>query len=950
MLKRSKAWRCANQQGTVLLTVVIMVMVLFTLTSICLDVIHHSTRVSSRNVQKTQAKLTAERVLTEFIEGYKNGKIAADNTLNAETAFGDLQKAAQGKTQEKPLVYVVGMRNSSTATPQSDFDQNYGHTEIHIYETGKGFNVESICTYSTQTQTASCIFEGSVTTPYIPSNTIESQRGKLVDDKQLTVDAKGSVWIEKGKGSSGYKKLSRTNSDGTGNACHYYVQHNVRLDDKWTTTDVENHVQLQSYDASVGGMVDNVEYKVSGFGFKQAPTVTCDGYFANQNSVNGVYTEVGKIDANKVSPTVGTGGGYDKTNLGNFDGYVRVDKKMLVTKPDGFKLGSDKGDIDLYAHGMVVGPFPDGKIEGAHDFHAEATTVKGIYENYLQSAVSATMDVYGNVYIYKGADEESQDGSLAITCNAQLNVRGDVFVEGNIYFLGQGAKLQCNNLYCSGRIYVDNNNTYNPDGTTNFVTVTPDKDNWWSLDDSGNFYKKGAATADASSGAEGRITINGSSGALTGAAKKAHIKKTIDTTVQRNKYPEDGFDPMTGKTSATRPNLDSIYGPCSANDMFTMTVADGTSKDAKLKAAADNLSGKYADAMNRYFTTSPTDGSVTYTSTYKDSKGNTKPVVEHIGNTSTNMESADRFYRINASVKLTQSQANLDKSVVLGYVIDLRDEDIIICLPIGHTGSTDGDIGAKFRVDTRNRVLHTNPSDDAFVYFMFYDPTQMKGITYYDPDIEENVTIDRDGCLYYSGNGTTLNATLTGDTGSYQVTGIGKKDADSTGSGIGHIFFGNMAKQQAGTLVGNLETVDKNNVYDPTATVSEQVAKLSANFRYNGFKNNELMNNTIMYLIPNDVGIGFSTHHGKTNFDDFGGSSGAWYAQGLIYGVRSHVKINAQEDGGGLFGQVKGYEVSFYGDNKTPTIDCPIEDGSLLNYVKAANASVAVVKLQYYLY
>lgn len=914
MLKRSKAWR-RNQQGTVLLTVVIMVMVLFTLTSICLDVIHHSTRVSSRNVQKTQAKLTAEKVLTEFIEGYKSGKKAADPSLTDETAFADLKAAASGKKQNSPLIYEVKMRNASSGAIQSDFDHNFGHTEIHIYETGKGFNVESICTYSTQTQSATCVFEGTVSTPYVPSNTIESQKGKLIADKQLSNGASGSVWIEKGVGDNGYKKLSRI-----GNEAHFFVEHNVRCDDAWTTVDVENHIPLESYDASVGGKVKNVEYNVPGYGFSQAPTITVEGYFAFNNDKNGIYTTVGKTDANKNNPKIGAANGYDKDNLGNYDGYVRVDKKLLVNSGKNFKIGNSTNDIDLYAHGLVVGAFPDGNIEGAHDFHAEAEEVKKIYGT-LQAQKNDTMEVYGNVYIYKGANETTQDGSIALV-NTPLVVHGDIFCEGNIYLLGNISTITCNNLYCSGRIYYDSTD-YGPDGN-GFTTISTDKNSWWTVDDSGKFYKNGTGSADASSAAKGKITATS-------------IKKTIDTSVQRNKFPEEGFDPQTGKTSASRPDLESIYGPCSANDMFTMTVEDGAVKDKNLKDAADKLSGKYADAMKHTFSIDFSSGDVTSDTYYDNKEKKNKPVAEKIGKTGD-----DIFVKINSSVKLDTSTANYaGKNAILGYVIELKDEDIVICMPTGC-------IGAKFRVDASGRTSHTNPSDDAFVYFMFYDPDKMAGDTYTNSDGDE-VELDYDGCLYYSGTSATLTGTNS-STSSYAIQGVGKLDKDSTGSGTGAIWFGRQDKKHDGTLFGDIEVVDKNN------TSTTDLDQLQKNFSHMGFNNTSKQMNTIMVLIPNDVGFAFNTAEADstTDFDTWGGGgSGAWYAQGLIYGVRSHIKINTQESGGssaGLFGQVKGYEVSFYGDNKGLTYDCPIEEGSLLNYVKAANASVAVVKLQYYLY
>ncbi len=935
MLKQGKTWHRTNQKGSIILTVVIMIMVLFTLTTICLDVIHHSTKVSSKNVQKTQAKLTAEKVLTEFIEGYKAGQIGDGE--EAASAYAGLQAMATSYTQDKPHIIKVSMQNNA-GTPQADFDQTFGETELHIYGTTSGFVVESICTYSTQTQTASVVFEGSLETPYVPSNTIESQEGKLIGNNQLSNGVDGSVYIEKGTGDdSKFKKLSRA-----GNKAHIYSEFSVRVDDNWTIEDMENHTtqnEFQDYADSNGGW------------FQQAPTLVVDGYFTNNNDSNQISTKVGKTDANGVSPTVTQAGykgaaTYDKNNLGNYDGFVRVDKKIILPKAESMIFGdkdlkSTTDIIDVYTHGLMLGRIPSGIVKDGsgnvvHDFAAEATAIRSVYpvngsDNGLWTPqTNGQTKINGNLYVYKGAEDATQDGSVCIDEDNRLVVNGDVFIEGNVYFFNSNDAstqhyIQCNNLHIKGDIYIGSVSN-NADGNLATLGST------WSIyyvNDSGQIVKKS----------------DGSVASLGNYFKYTKIDNKIDTTIQRNQFPAPGYDPQTGKSNPTRRKLGDIYKEASANDIFTMDVDES---DPDLTMAAQDISSKYADAMSadrRFDMNSDNKRDIKSPAPkYKDKSGAEHPVIEMLACSAA--DNGDKYYQINASCMLKEYMVQPDEGLFqncqrVGYVINLTDQDIVVCLPIGS-------VGCQFRVNRANisAAYKDDKGNDKnagpYVYFMYYDPTRMAGMN--DPKTNKKYT--NDGCLYYAPGIGVSNTIKKTDGTSVGITPIGA-GGHTTGSSKGYIMMGGRHNPQNGTMVGDLTAVYTK---DSGGNLDGSIPN---NFKYDGFQNMGGVSD-IMYLVPDEVGFGF-INGSKVNFDTWtGNGSKAWYAQGLVYGLNSMVKLGCFESANGtnsgIYGQIKGYSVNFYGDRKANHTDCPMGDGSLLGYVGAKNGAVSVVKLQYFIY
>ena len=72
----------ANEQGSVLLAVVCMGMVSVTLASVALWLINYNIKATARNVERSQAKITAEAALNEFVSSY-NGNYDSLKTFSA---------------------------------------------------------------------------------------------------------------------------------------------------------------------------------------------------------------------------------------------------------------------------------------------------------------------------------------------------------------------------------------------------------------------------------------------------------------------------------------------------------------------------------------------------------------------------------------------------------------------------------------------------------------------------------------------------------------------------------------------------------------------------------------------------------------------------------------------------------------------------------------------------
>ena len=969
-----------SQRGSVLLMVVLSIMLLFTLTTICLDVINRSTKASSRNVQKTQAKITAESVLTEFIEGYKTGRMGMG--ISEDEAFQGLMDMAGDA--EHPTIITVNMLDSNTDDVQQEFNQAFGTTEIQIYKVDADLlKVESICTFSTQTQTASCIFKTVTKTPYVPSNTIESQQGNMTQRRttggaiggvnQQAAPVEGSIYIENGKHETDAVSFSRSTFD-----AHLYSEYSIMFDDNTKFIDTVNKVnkcykkddRIYKTDPDPDDPAEGESYQ--GVNFKQAPTVAIEGYAYVKNSHFVMYTDVGKTDANgnvstKTVKNADNTYSYpenplcDTTNLGNYDGYLLIMKKWLATKPSNWKIGTATHPIDVYTHGTFFGRVPrDTIVDGSYtkNFKNEWNAIYGAEDMYddeskygtftkfdMQESGKDNIELHGNLYCYRQTGSkasEYNDGALVLTTNdtgnpMTLNIDGDVYVDGDIY-LRPDATLLAKNIYCTGKIYICDFNSWGQVAKTSHNETQVIHHEYW--DETRTVEVIDGYTVNAHDSAStvygyytisdtGTLVWHGLEGANPGVEShinsNSNLHNKIDYTLKRNNFPKYGYDPQSGRESESRDTLRDLYGDASANDIFKESLEHTKTDPSYTSAEHKDISQKYADAMGRTL-----DGSV---SSLNDSDGN--KVFEK---TSYSAAKDGNLWKVYQSVKLTNNMASNATIEVI-----LKDKDIVIAMPITSYDITyDGDgnevsrtakAGTATNNSARIRVHRELTSSDIAKGRTVSSSTAMLYFMYYDPLAEGE-------CLYYDGDQQIKNS--KGETLTYGGTDVKKgAAAKKDGRSRGEIKFG----AQGGSYDGSSSAVVAEDIVLKNSTTTGDTLNVqSTEFVSNASD----MSSYITYLVPDEVSF---------NFQNGGGSC---LGQGMIYAINSEVDISISTDANKVLGQVKGQSVRFWdpttggpGDStgKKVVLDCPMGQNSILDYVNKKNSSpVGAVEIQYFQY
>ena len=414
--------RSMNQKGSVLLAVVCMTMVCMTLATIALSVVNYTMKASNRNVQRTQAKVTAEAALTEFVDYYRT----------QAGGFDDLLNYATGSTRETGTEIDVNMIGNA------DFETNYGDCKMYIYTYGTGFKVDSVCSFASQEQTASVFFNVEVETPYIPSNTVEtSKNASIVGGVATPVD--GNVYLERDDTDPTNPRHLKLSNGATYNG-HFFSEYNIDLNNSGTYI-------MDGYNKT-----GTTNFYHPDANFMQAPTLTVDGYVLATNTGSGISTTVGKSTVDgKNSDDYATEADYQAAELANTDGYVYTFKKFLMTA-NAYNIGSNTRPIDVYCRGAYFGPVP-AKLKGVNTDREE---ILEAFDGSIPEFDSRVYEINGNFYSYKGQAELLQSGDLVLN-RSNLVVNGDLFVKGDIYLLNN-SYIEANTVYCEGTIYTCNGN------------------------------------------------------------------------------------------------------------------------------------------------------------------------------------------------------------------------------------------------------------------------------------------------------------------------------------------------------------------------------------------------------------------------------------------------------------------------------------------------------------
>ncbi len=513
MLKQAgKPQKGANEQGSVLLAVVCMGMVTVTLASVALWLINYNIKATARNVERSQAKITAEAALNEFVSSY-NGNYDSLKTFSA------------GRTSASTPIGVTFLNDAG-----DDNTAKFGTTNINVYEQGSGFKVTSTCDYMGQVQTASLIFAASQDTPYVPTNTLEASDGSNYGGAAWPMD--GDMYLERGTDSN----KTMTFHDGNGGFhSHVYTEYSIKFDTGTEFHDVTNKSGSKNFEPNKSASsTDSGEY------FEQAMTIRTTGYMKWDNPTK-YGTSVGKTDENGRN---GDDSGYQPGKLSNKDGWIYAENKILLcgNQQTTFGVGSDtlydgsspamgKNPIDMYCHGMYVGTVPD-NIGGSAN--PETSTIDGIYGGHSWDS-SSDYSVNGNVYCYKGSGSATgcDNGDLVISFSnpKTLNIYGDLVVQGTIYMSANTTiDLHGGTLYANDIKFLDGNTIGNASAMTSNSHFT-------------NCTIKGFAELDPSN------------------------------TSSRDDIPTLGYSPSTGTPDSVRKGLKATYQDASTNKIFKESLS-----------------------------------------------------------------------------------------------------------------------------------------------------------------------------------------------------------------------------------------------------------------------------------------------------------------------------------------------------------------------------------------
>lgn len=947
-----------NQKGTVLLAVVCFGMMCVTMATMCLWLVNYSNGATARNVMRTQAKVTAEACLTEYISAYGGTISGTGSTLDGKPAYTYLQNLAAGYTESAPRVFKV---NDGDAK----FKQNYGEAEIRLYDDpAGGFRVKCVCTVGkdgylrAQTQSASVKFASASATPQITSDALECSQG-FTDTGGRQANISGDMHIERklvwNPGSGTYEEgpdeVFTVGVNGGKYNSHVYSEYSIQLANGGVFTDVYNKTGTLNYEPNYSSR--------NGDAFVQAPVIWTDQYLVCQDNNATVGTKVGKTDTQRCNtwsgPKASPAKTYDPNNLENMDGFIYVGQQALFIKEGVYlNIGYEENagsvtmtkPIDLYCAGAYFGmintkidwdgtQYNNAQFEAARGVKfpagvagAGGTAVTNPDGTTKGDAGAVTRTINGNVYCFdngaaSNVDAEKSGNLVCLSHNAgeHLIIKGDLFVEHDIYLTeGNTIKVE-GDVHIGGNVYVVTLPTW---GSYKRVMKV----------DTSKICDKNAA--DISFGGTKYVT-----------AHAVHTSCDFNSSA-RSQIPLKGYQASTGVRSSSRSRLRNTYANATTNKIFEASINHGHVHHA----SARDISKKYAQAMATKMSTS---------NKYKDSAGNVhKVLTKHTGNGSTVYEIGTSCYMVPSDIEPTNENAN-DETKNKRYVVKLVDEDIVIALPIQN-----GDKGSPLIfVDATERHVDATSKEGPFVYIMYY----YSGSGSITRDASTgNVTINN--CLYLSDTSSVPSGTGTEMVEVYVESANTFKNVNVTMHASSQDFRTNtcpdirLGRTDCGrTWISDLDlytpyevsveihedTISKTyfvdtdliapniaDVNDPSGLAGSSDTYVDPNDGTTKTRTRtSFYQNVIVNLVPDDVDYFFQGTDTR--------------AQGILYAPASNVTFTS--DRVRWYGQVKCKTFTVKGEVDKPVIvDIPAGAGSILDYINVSNSSATGIEIQYYEY
>lgn len=948
-----------NQKGTVLLAVVCFGMMCVTMATVCLALVNYSNGATAKNVMRTQAKVTAEACLTEYISAYTGTISGTGSTLDGKPAYTYLQNLAAGYTESAPRVFKV---NDGDAK----FKQNYGEAEIRLYDDpAGGFRVKCVCTVGkggylrAQTQSASVKFASAHATPQITSDALECSQG-FTDTGGRQANISGDMHIERklvwnpssGTYEEGPDEVFTVGVNSGKYNSHVYSEYSIQLSNGGTFTDVYNKTGTLNYEPNASSH--------NGDAFVQAPVIWTDQYLLATDNNAGVGTKVGKTDVHLYNEWTAdrAGASYTPSLLENMDGFIYVGQQALFIGPAGANLfigyedssgGTMTKPIDLYCGGAYFGMINthvdwNGSISRNQQFdsakgvkfpagvpHVEGTAVTNNDGTVKGEGGAKDYTINGSVYCFDNgatgntnADKSGNLVWLSENTGKKIHITGDLFVEHDIYMTKDNTIEVDGEVHIGGNVYVVTEG-YKWNSVKRVMKVDP----------TGGVCTKN--TADISKDGHKYVTGTKVGGYTRSPATADQLK--------RDQIPQKGYQASTGVRSPSRSRLRNTYANATTNKIFEASLNSAHVHHA----SARDISKKYAKAMATKMSTS---------NKYKDSSGVHQVLTKHTGNGSTIYEIGTSCYMVPSDIQPSGENAD-DESKNKRYVVKLTKEDIVIALPIQN-----GDKGSPLIfVDATEREINATTKEGPFVYIMYYY-TGSGSVT--RDAATGNVTINN--CLYLSdtssapsGNemvevyvesaNTFKNVTVTMNASSQDFRTNTCPDIRLGRTDYGRTWISDLDLYTPYEVSVEIheDTISKT-YFVNTDLIAPNVADVNDPSEMAGSSDTyvdptdsttktrirtQFYQNVIVNLVPDDVDYFFQGTDTR--------------AQGILYAPASNVTFTSAQIK--WYGQVKCKTFTVQGEVSNPVIvDIPAGAGSILDYINVSNSSATGIEIQYYEY
>ena len=374
-----------NKKGSVLLTVVCFTLVCMIIASTALSLASYSAKNSNNNVRSTQAEISAQNFLQEYINSFPD--------TGDDTRFNALSTLA-GSDANHPNEISAKLKDSAG----NDVTSVSTDAKIKIYKSGSGIVVRSEVNSNGETEVASAYFDGKATNPYISTNVIETRDGMTGYDKALSCS--GDTLIE-GKPDD-LVSLHNTQSEQWGNII--------------TNSNLLAGNNTQVY------IKESVDQK--------SPKVISKGYIFWGGAIMATTN-----DSYKKTLPITSGTPAD-------DGYVLTNSKFVnLGIGDIGSVGKIDSPIDVYCKGAYFGKPPTSELDSMKSIfdNARVDTNPLTYTN-------PVAPIYGNFYCQKGS-ERLQDGNLYVNTNKAV-INGDLVVDGYIYLYPSSSLKVTGTVYC----------------------------------------------------------------------------------------------------------------------------------------------------------------------------------------------------------------------------------------------------------------------------------------------------------------------------------------------------------------------------------------------------------------------------------------------------------------------------------------------------------------------